>query len=130
MLLIIKLPLMFYLNRRAHILEREYEFIQNMDCTRPLDVIDKELGFGALTKSTTNKIAYIRREDKTQSLPLVSGFGQERLSTISTVAQAVRSNYWAEPLCDATACPYHRFYLKRFYIIEDVSERRVGSEIL
>lgn len=72
---IAKVLLLFFLKGQADHSAREYAFFQNIDCTRPLEGIGKELVRVWLRWSTTDETGYFMREEDNAKFLLVSSSG-------------------------------------------------------
>lgn len=97
MLWIAKVVLLFSSKGQADRSERKYAFLQYMECTEPLDGIDKELGCVCLRWSTTDEIYHTISEDENREFAVGEWFGLEPLSAIREVVHVVRKNYSVKP---------------------------------
>lgn len=67
--------LLFSLKGQVGRSEKEYAFQQYMDCPRPSDVIDKELGCVCLRCCTADGIDHSRRKDDSKDFLVLTGLG-------------------------------------------------------
>lgn len=85
-----------------------------MDCSRPLDGIDKEVGSTCIGKITTEETDYGIMEGNNMDSSVGECFGLNPSSTIRGFVHVFRSTYGVKPSGNASAWPYRHLDVKRF----------------
>lgn len=115
-----KVLLLFRMNLGGEEVGKEYAFLQYMEVSRPVDVIEETLNCVCLRWSTDDEVDYScgggRNGEKRGRLQVGEWFGIEELGTLKGCVNVIRSNHAIEPFTKRLAWPYRRFYVNRFHV--------------
>lgn len=107
--------------------ENVYAFLQHVDFPRPFDGIEKEPECKRLRYRTANRTDHSLEKGNNRNISVGEGFGLKPSNILRGIMHVVRSKYSARLFCNASAWPYHCFYLNSFHRIETAPECRLDS---
>ena len=98
---------------------REFAFIQYMQCTPPLDEIDLTLNCICLRWATVDEVDRTVETElshsKVSSMEEGEWYGMEPFESIFGSVHVVRSNLGIPPFTEGLPWPKHRFYINSFF---------------
>lgn len=115
-----KVLLLFRMNLGGEEVGKEYAFLQYMEVSRLVDVIEETLNFVCLRWSTDDEVDYSgsggRNGQKRGLLQVGEWFEIVELETLKGCVNVIRSNHAIEPFTKRLAWPYRSFYVNRFHV--------------